>query len=202
MPLRLISMVDMIMPMHEQALLDYLSNYHKQLMSINIRISLATSNPGDTIDRSIPKRHKKKRRTGNGIDRGRFVPTHGFHVTKVPLARTSSRTTRPPGHQIEKPEGKEPMHDFGEITSTLCDVHMVLTHLVEVEMTDLRCQAEGLEDIAFQTVDKLADMALLAEKRLQLPRNSRNLRIFTHAYRQYSSGPALTWSCRSGGGDF
>ncbi len=58
--------------MHEQALLDHLSNYHKQPMSINIRISLATSNPGDTIDHAIPQ---EKRRTENGIDRGRIVPT-------------------------------------------------------------------------------------------------------------------------------
>ena len=61
------------------------------------------------------------------------------------------------------------MQDFGEITSALCDVHMILTHLIGIEVTqhiDLRCQAEGLEDIAFQTVIRIAKLVLLVDKGL------------------------------------
>ena len=60
------------------------------------------------------------------------------------------------------------MQEIREITSALCDVHMILTHLVGIEMTPnigLRRQAEGLEDNAFQTVVRLTDMALVLDKR-------------------------------------
>lgn len=53
---------------------------------------------------------------------------------------------------MDKVQGKPPMRDFGEITLALCDVHIISAHLVGIEMTwliGLRCQAEGLEDLAF-----------------------------------------------------
>ena len=62
------------------------------------------------------------------------------------------------------------MQDFKDITSALCDVHVILTHLVGIGMADLRCQAKGLENIAFQTVNKLADMALVVDKRRATPK--------------------------------
>ena len=60
-----------------------------------------------------------------------------------------------------------PMQDFEDITSALCDVHMILTHLVGIQMTrqiPLRHHAEELENKAFQTVIHLARLALTVDE--------------------------------------
>ena len=51
MPSKLTYVVDKIVPMHEQALLDHLSNHTKQPMSIDRRVTNATSGPVDTMVR-------------------------------------------------------------------------------------------------------------------------------------------------------
>ena len=61
-----------------------------------------------------------------------------------------------------------PMQEFEDIISTLCDVHMILTHLVGIQMTrqiPLRQHAEDLENKAFQTVIHLARLALTVDER-------------------------------------
>lgn len=58
------------------------------------------------------------------------------------------------------------MQGLKEITSALCDIHMILTHLVGIEMTQeitIRTKAERLEGHAFQTLNRLADLALLVD---------------------------------------
>ena len=154
--------------MHEQALLDHMSNYHKQLMSIDRRIGLAASDLGKTKAYLISNRPKTKRSPGRQMGRRLSITTPGSGVAKVRLIPKRHRTKRSPGHRNDKPRGKIPMQEFPEIASALCDVHAILTHLVGIEMTqhgNLRGQAEGLEDTAFQTVSHLADVALLFDKR-------------------------------------
>lgn len=59
------------------------------------------------------------------------------------------------------------MQEPGEITSALCDIHMILTHPVGIEMTQsigLRRHAENLEDLALHTVIGLTDVVLLVEQ--------------------------------------
>lgn len=157
--------------MHEYTLLDHLSNYHKQLMSIDRRVSIATSGPGDT---TIHKRHRtnwpKKRPAGVKEDTHLGVATQGSGVAKA-RAKSTRRRVQPP--RFYDPQKKLPMQELKEISSALCDIHMILTHLVGIEMTQhtgLRCQAEGLEDIAFLTVNGLADVALLVVKRKSTPK--------------------------------
>lgn len=159
--------------MHKQALLDHLSNYHKQLMSIDRRIGLATSDLRKTMAHSIPKRYRTKHSPGNQTDRRLSITTPGSGVAKVRSIPKRHRTKRPPGHRKDEPQGKLPMQEFREIISSLCDVHAISIHLVGIQVTQdgsLRCQAEGLEDTAFQTVSHLADVALLFDKRTATPK--------------------------------
>ncbi|KAM0799513.1 hypothetical protein BDR22DRAFT_890399 [Usnea florida] len=61
-----------------------------------------------------------------------------------------------------------PMQEFDDIISAVCDVHMMLTHLVGIQMTrqiPLRRHAEELENKAFQTVIHLARLALTVDER-------------------------------------
>ena len=61
-----------------------------------------------------------------------------------------------------------PMQEFEDIISALCDVHMILTHLVGIQMTrqiSLRCDAEDLENKAFQVVIHLAKLAVTTDER-------------------------------------
>ena len=61
-----------------------------------------------------------------------------------------------------------PIKDFEDIISALYDVHMILTHLVGIQMTrqiPLRHHAEELENKAFHTVVHLARLALTVDER-------------------------------------
>ena len=167
--------VDRSVPIHEQALLDRLSNYNKQLMSIDRRIHNATLGLGNKTVPSILKRHRKKRPPESRPGRRLGVVTAGSGVTKVRAVRKRQRTERQPGDRTDRSRRKLPMQELKEITSALCDVHMILTHLVGIELTPnigLRRQAEGLEDNAFQTVVRLNGMALLFGKRSAISEKS------------------------------
>lgn len=156
--------VDSTVPIHEQTLLDRLSDYNKQLMFIDRRIHFATSGPGTNKFPSVAKRHRTKcpRKSRKGTSLG--VVVGGTGVTKSRAVRKSRKTERQPGVRTGRSRNKLSMQ---EIQSALCDVYMILTHLVGIEMTPnigLRRQAEALEDNAFQTVVRLTDLALLVGK--------------------------------------
>ena len=141
--------------MHEQALRHHLSNYRNQLMSIDGRVNVATSGPGDTMVPSLPIQQRATRSS-----RAKPKPEKTI--------RKSIRKGRPQEHQIDKQQNKLPMQEFGEITSAFCDIHMILTHLVGIEMTQsasLRRHAEALEDMALHVVIGLTDVGLSADKR-------------------------------------
>lgn len=152
--------------MHKQALLDHLSNYHTQLMSIDRRVKAATSGRSNTMVLSLPIRHRTKPNSN------RMKPKPNKAISKPDKTIRKPNTTKgPQENRIHKQQEKLPMEKFREITSALCDVHMILTHLVGIETTQsvsLRRQAESLEDIAVHTVIGLADVALLVYKRKRI----------------------------------
>lgn len=168
MPSQVTDVVDRIVPIHEQALLDRLTKYNKQLMSIDRRIPFAKSSPGNKTLPLIPKRHRTRRPQKARTSRSLGAVTAGSGVTKTRAIRKRLGKQRQPGDRTDGSLRKLRMQEIREITSALCDVHMILTHLVGIEMTPnigLRRHAEGLEDNAFQTVVRLTDMALVLDKR-------------------------------------
>ena len=61
------------------------------------------------------------------------------------------------------------VQDVKEITSALCQIHVMLTHLVGIEITQkagLRDQVEALEGHAFQTVHRLSRAVTIIRRRL------------------------------------
>ena len=204
MPSQLIYIVTSAAPMHEQVLLARLATYHKELMSIDKRVSAAISVSGGDTFHSIAERdgvenptanliedpdtvaatlgslslskegrdRKKRSRRGNperswrAFWRASGLSVRTLHhyatpsagVTKVRSIPARVRTTRPALYRLSKPQQKPPMQDFKEITSALCDIHMILTHLVGIEITQhgtLRDKADRLEAMAFWTVNRL-----------------------------------------------
>ena len=158
--------VDRTVPIHEQALLDRLSEHEKQLMFIDRRIHFATSGPGNNEFPSVLKRHRTKcpRKFRKGRSLGVVVGSGVTKTRAVRKPRKPRKTERQPGIRTDRSRRKLPMQ---EVQSAFCDVYMILTHLVGIETTpniDLRRQAEGLEDNAFQAVVRLTDLALLVDK--------------------------------------
>ena len=166
---QLIDEINRTVPMHEQALLEQLSNYHKQLMSIDRRVIIAHFNPNDTkvslISKRLRTKRSKRRPPRYKIGKSLSAATKGSGVTK---ARAKSKRAKSKPSTIETKRRTLSMQELREITSALCELHIILTHLVGIEMTEntsLRCQAESLEDIASQTVDELKSLDLYVDER-------------------------------------
>ena len=158
--------IDRIVPIHEQALLDRLSKYNKKLRSIDRRIPFATPSPRNSTIPSIPKRHGTKRPHKSRTDRSLGAVTADSRVTKTRAVRKRLGKQRQSGDQTDESQRKLRLQ-VKEMTSALCDVYMILTHLVGIEMTPnigVRRQAEGLEDNAFLTVVCLTDMYLALDE--------------------------------------
>lgn len=145
-------------------------------MTIDRLVSAAISGSGGTRVRSTPKRHTTKPSLGYRIK------TLGYRIQKrIKKAEANAgaaRAKRPrpkdsPRHRISGPQKKLAPQKFGDITSALCNVHLILTHLVGIEITQpagVCCQAEALEGIAFETVARLEDVALLVGRRMATPK--------------------------------
>ncbi len=147
-------------PIHERILRDHLSIYYAQLMSINERVSVATSGPDDDIVSLISRRDRRK---SSAVSK----PTIGS--TRIASISKRQATKPPPVHRKAEPEDKPPMPTltWEEITSALCTIHVILTHLVGIEMTQdtgLRSQAEALEGFAFESANRLEDAERLIDK--------------------------------------
>ena len=141
-------------PIHEQTLRDHLSIYFEQLTAINRDARVATTGPDDDIGHLISRCDRKKSLAVS-------KPTIGS--TRIESISKRQPAKRPPVYRKAAPQEKLTMQTYKEITSALCDIHMILTHLVGIEMTQdtgLRSQAEALEGFAFESANRLADAAL------------------------------------------
>ena len=146
-----------VVPDHEQTLFDHMSNYKRQLWSIYRRTGIAISGPNSNKVHLDARRRRKNEKVV--LDTAFSRPDFSFnrHETKRPT----------PGNRRARSPEKLSMQTFGEITSALCDIHMILTHLVGIEITqdtDLLWQAEMLEGLAFHTVNRLAHVVLTIDK--------------------------------------
>ncbi len=152
-------------PIHEQTLRDHLSIYFEQLTSINREARVATTGPDDDIGHLISRCDRKK---SLAVSKPTIGSTRIESISKRQPAKRRSVHRKP--EEQEKP----PMQTYEEITSNLCDIHMILTHLVGIEMTQetgLRAQAEALEGFAFESVNRLADAALQIDMNTVLHRD-------------------------------